>query len=292
VLSNATRFLHGERDTSVNAILGEIISTHLTLPSILLLVTSVALLVWRRNQQIIIGLTWVACVVGGSVVFAGAYEPARYAFGALPAYFILIATLMSEARTMVTRRVVIVILSAALATKLWTIGYVYPSGAGGYEAAAEYALAQGDAPAILFDSFKDTGYFVFFVRKHDPAGQHIVLRADKVFRTAPSGDPAADAALIEAPLRKLGVRFIVVESPRQEGELQLRRFHDHLKSDRFIERRRIPIVSTALYGAELVVYEFKDAQPPDLDAELDIDLPLGERAIKLRLRDLVGELRK
>jgi hypothetical protein len=47
-----------------------------------------------------------------------------------------------------------------------------------------------------------------------------------------------------------------------------------------------------LYGAELVVYEFKDAQPPDLDAELDIDLPLGERAIKLRLRDLVGELRK
>ena len=37
---------------------------------------------------------------------------------------------------------------------------------------------------------------------------------------------------------------------------------------------------------DLVVYEFADAGPPDLDAELHMGLPLAGRTLKVRLRDL------
>ena len=57
-----------------------------------------------------------------------------------------------------------------------------------------------------------------------------------------------------------------------------------------VERQRMPIASREpeAQGVDLVIYEYKDARPPDLDAPLHIELPLGNRTINLTLRDIIG----
>jgi hypothetical protein len=63
-----------------------------------------------------------------------------------------------------------------------------------------------------------------------------------------------------------------------------------VRTSHFIERRRIPIVSRVpdVRGVDLAIYEFTGAQPPDPDAELDLAIPLGQRDIRVRMRDLMG----
>jgi hypothetical protein len=284
-VSNATRLLSGGRDASVNVILGTIISTHLTLPALLVTLASVVLLIRRRSREVLIGLTWVASVVGGSVVFAGAIEPARYAFGAIPAYFLLTAGLASEARSRSARVGVTAVLAAAVFWQAWTIRDTEPSGAGGYEAAAQYVVQHAGQPSVLYDSTLDTGYFMFFVRKHDPARRLIVLRSDKVLHLDP-GEEALVEGRVEWALQTFGVQFVVVEE-RNHGPVVLRALHQALTTSAFAERARIPIVNNVAADRDLVVYEYLRARPADPDAPLNIGIPLGDRQIGLKMRDLL-----
>ena len=284
-LANATGLFAANRRASANRIIGTILSTHLSIPALIVTTASVALLIFRKRRQVLIGLAWIICVVGGSVVFAGATEPARYAFAAIPAYFLLTAGLASEAQTKTTKAVAAILLLGTFWWQLWSVRNVYPSGAGGYETAAEYVLAEAKEPAILYDSAVDTGYFIFFVRKHDPNGEHIVLRADKIVGRASEG-PDQDRARLHAALQRLGVRWIVAEE-RQTGARMLRTFHEEFAGTRFALRQRIPVVSTAAPGLNLLIYEYLDAQPPDYNAKITIDLPLGQRDFALHLSDLV-----
>ncbi|HXT70244.1 MAG TPA: glycosyltransferase family 39 protein [Vicinamibacterales bacterium] len=288
-LSNSTRLLTGHRDFAIRSLVGSIISAHLTLPTIVVTAASIVLLVIRRRRQVLIGLVWVISVVVGSIVFAGATEPARYAFGAMPAYALLIAALAAEAHSPRTKAMAAVLLTATLWWQLWEIRGVRPSGAGGYEAAAQYVLEQNHEPAVMYSSYIDTGYFVFFTRKHDPARRQLVLRSDKILRWG-SANPEQDRLEVRDWLKRLGIRWIVMESrPRAyDGRYAL---YVELQGPRFAERRRFPVTSTAAPGLELIVYEYLDAQPADLDTQIKIDLPLGSRDFGIRLRDLVGSAR-
>ena len=128
----------------------------------------------------------------------------------------------------------------------------------------------------------------------DPAPRWLCCRASATWWRA-RGSPdrraqvevPADPESIYTPLRRYGIRFIVAEE-RTTGSPRLLALHQELKTGRFVERERIPIVNNVTRNKHLVIYEFLDSQPADLDAELDIGLPLGRRKIKLRLRDLVG----
>jgi len=64
-------------------------------------------------------------------------------------------------------------------------------------------------------------------------------------------------------------------------------FHEEFAGPRFAPRQRIPVVSTAAPGLNLLVYEYLDAKPPDYNATISIDVPLGQRDFTLPLRDLV-----
>ena len=282
---NATRLVGGHRTMPVTRIVSTIISTHLSVLAMLLTAASIALLVLRRQAHVWIGLVWILSVIGGSVVFAAATEPARYAFGAMPAYALLIGALASEANSRSGKVIATMLLAGTLGWQLWNVRSVYPSGAGGYETAAEYVLAQAKEPAIFYDSSVDTGYFVFFVRQHDPAGEHIVLRSDKIISKG-SVELEQGRADLHATLQRLGVRWIVAEE-RQSGPRMLRMFHEEFAGPRFALRQRIPVVSTSVPGLNLLVYEYLDARPPDYDATISINVPLGNRDFELRLRDLV-----
>jgi hypothetical protein len=282
--ANAQHLVHGTRGYGVTELLQTIVSSHLTMPALVATVAGAAWLVGRRSLAGAAGLTWVLFAIAGSVVLAGRIEPARYAFSALPGYCLLAAGLAGATGPWL-RRAGVTALAATLAWQAWTNRDVYPSGAGGYEDAARYVITNSKPPVILYDGAFDTGYFVFFMRKHDTGGRHAVFRADKVLPLW-GLDAEAQAEAIDHVLQQYGVQFIVVET-RASGPPTLETLHHVLRTDRFIERYRVPVVSTALPGVDLIVYEYRDARPPDYDAELHIGLPLSNRDIALRLRDVV-----
>jgi hypothetical protein len=85
------------------------------------------------------------------------------------------------------------------------------------------------------------------------------------------------------------VEFVVVEEgPTRPAAIQM--LHDELRTDRFVERARIPVVTqeSLAQGITLVVYQLRDARPPDPDATLSINLPLGRRQILVHMRDLTS----
>ena len=178
---------------------------------------------------------------------------------------------------------------ARLTQDAWAKG-THPARAGAYEEAARFVLADAgghSAPTVLYSASLDTGNFVFFVRKHDPAQRLVVLRSDKLLTTSLMGrlsveDRIASPEDIYPLLDRYGTKFIVIED-RPSGSIVLDWLRDELRSDRFIERRRM---GSALGGASLVVYEYAGATSPDPDAAIDINIPLVGREIHIPLSDL------
>ncbi len=119
-LANATGLFAGNRRASANRIIGTILATHLSIPALIVTTASTLLLIIRRRRQVLIGLAWIVCVVGGSVVFAGATEPARYAFAAIPAYFLLTAGLAAEAHTRTTKALAAFVLLGTFWWQFWS----------------------------------------------------------------------------------------------------------------------------------------------------------------------------
>ena len=279
------RNLGNDRGVTVWDIVTTIITTHVSLPLALVVIAGALGLAVRRERLGLFGFLWLLLSIGGSVLFAGRFEPARYAFSAMPAYVLIAASLAAVPSSRRVAAAVVIVLGAAVLWQAWLIRNLYPSGAGGYEAAASYVIDHSASPTVLLDTSIDTGYFVFFVRKHDEKRRLVVLRAEKLLDTRSEEDPG-DPAEFYTRLRDFGIQFIVLEESRS-GPPTLLQMRSELKSDRFEERRRIPIESRdrAVSGLDLVIYEFKDAQPPNLDAQLNVSA--RRRQFSLRLRDLL-----
>jgi hypothetical protein len=97
----------------------------------------------------------------------------------------------SVARSPSWRRALRVSLALAVAWQFWSARDARPARLGdAYEEAARFVLAETrvrPAPTVLYIASLDTGVFMFFVRKHDPARQLVVLRADKLLTTSLMG---------------------------------------------------------------------------------------------------------
>jgi hypothetical protein len=246
-----------------------------------------------RDRRIVFVTLWIACVVGAVVVFTGSIEPDRYSILAVPAYCLAAATLAVRARAHQIGRVIGY--GVLLAATCWQFAVAASKPlveADGYEQAAAFVVSQDQAPTVLFSGPVDTGYFVFFVRKHDPAQRLIVLRSDKVLTTSEMGNVDVEERIsrreeIYDVLRRFGTRFVVIED-RPAGSRVLDWLRDELKASRFAERRRYQTRATdrRLRGVDIVVYEYLDATPPAPDAVLDLHLPVVGRDIRVPLSDL------
>jgi hypothetical protein len=286
VSSNLRHLFDGTREVSLLTICGQIVRTHLSWPAIAVMVMAAAVMAVRRRRATATSIAWIVSVVGSTAVIAYTAEPARYAFGALPAYYLLTASLLEAPRSRAGTVAVTAILCALLAWQTWSVRSVRPTGAGGYEAAAEFVVAHSQQPVVLYHAISDTGYFVFFTRLHDAARRLVVLRAEKLF---PAVDGSLTADRLYPDLRRFGVQFVVVED-RTADTQALRTLHRELKGDRFVERRRIPVVSRQpdARALNLVVYEFLDAGAPDPDAAVDIGVWRANRQITVPMRDLMS----
>lgn len=256
-------------------------------------VAGLALALYSRDPRSWLPASWAISVVLGAVFITGPYDVARYTIYAIPAYCLLGASLVSSHKS-VLQRIAVIGIALCIAGQAMRALAVRPVGAGGYEAAALAVLDRPDAPTVLYSASIDTGYFIFFVRKHDAAQRLVVLRSDKLLSTSFMTDLAheqliSDPSEIYPLLHRYGTKFIVIED-RISGAQAIDWLREEVRGDRFIERLRIPIETTdrRLRGVHLVVYEFKDARPAAPDATIRLNLPIAGREIGVSL----GALRR
>jgi hypothetical protein len=249
----------------------------------------------RRDRRIVAPLTWGFGAVAVVLALTGAQsaEADRYSIAAVPALCLAAAALDVLTPASRFRWLAPTGLAVLLATQVVASSQVRPLGASGYETAAQWIVEHTSAPTVMFSGPVDTGYFMFFVRKHDPAQRLVVLRSDKILTTSLMGR-LDRAERIAAPreiyeiLEHFGTRFIVMEDlPVSARPLVWLR--EAVKTPRFAERLRIPQQSRdrRLQASSLVIYEYLSATAPDPDALIDIDIPLVGRKIQVPLADLL-----
>jgi len=280
--------------TRFGSLLWAALEPQLAWPVLTVAALAIARAIVRRDSRSLIFLLWVACVTPALFFFGGIKgEVGRYTLYWVPALCGLAGSLLADWRN----RVVPLMIAAAL-----TVGAVmqasemgrYSTHAGGYEEAAQFVLAAKPEATVLFSGDMDTGYFAFFVRKHDPARRLIVLRSDKVYTTSNMRAPSVEDRIqrpdqIYDALHKFGTRYVVIEDRASESRV-LEWLRQELKTPRFVERRRIPLRTTdpRLRGTSLAIYELRDATPPDPDAVLSLHLPIVGQSLAVNLRDLIG----
>jgi Dolichyl-phosphate-mannose-protein mannosyltransferase len=265
---------------------------HMTPAVIAMGLVGVAVMIWRGRAVGWLAALWIASTAAFiSIVVAG--EPSRYAIYWVPAWALGVGAacspLVGRARAVLSVAVV-----AALATQVAWASQVRLPGLDGYEAAARHVVAEPRGSTVMFAGDVDTGYFTFFVRKHDAARRTIVLRADKMLTTSFMGSVAAEDRIkrpeeVRAVIERFGVGYIVVEDRPSESKVQNWLLQE-VTMPGYIERMRLPSNSTdvRLRGRSLVVYEVADAQPAAADARLDIRLPLVSQQIDVAVADLVA----
>jgi hypothetical protein len=264
------------------------------IPLLILLAVGVLTSLAARDRRLTVAGLWILSVLAGVVFVTGIIEPARYSILAVPAYCMTAGTIAARRHPRWVATAGSALLAACVVWQGAVVARVRPVGAGGYEAAARFVLDHEPGPTVLFSGSVDTGYFVFFVRKHDAAGRLVVLRSDKILTTSEMGQLSVEDR-ISAPsqiyplLEQYGTRYVVVED-RPTSSVVLNWLLAELHTPRFAERGRFPTDSAdrRLAGVDVVVYEYLDASPASPEATLDLKLPVVGREIRVPLSDLTS----
>ncbi len=260
----------------------------------LLMTGGCAVAILRRDRRILASLLWGGGAVAAVLALTGNQGAERYALPALPAFCLTAAALDAWGGTARWRWLAPVVLGLVLSSQVVASSHVRPVGASGYETAAQWIVERTSAPTVMFSGPIDTGYFMFFLRKHDPDQRFVVLRSDKMLTTSlmdklDRGKRIASPDEIYEILEHFGTRFIVMEDlPVRARPLVWLR--EAVRTPRFAERLRIPQQSRdpRLAASSLVIYEYLAATPPSAGASIDIDIPLVGRHIQIPLAELVG----
>jgi len=246
----------------------------------------------RHDKRLLLPCVWCGCAFS-VLLFTGSMEPERYTVYAIPALCMLAAYAVTGWKTVGVRRAAV---AAALVVLAWQVRIVnvHPlHGATGYEEAAQFVLGSDPGATVLFSGDVDSGFFTFFVRKHDRERRLVVLRADKLLTTSYVSHPDVEER-IQRPeeiydiLRRFGTRYVVIEDRPSESRV-LEWLRRELRSTRFIERKRIPLVTwdRRLRNTSLAIYEFAAHTPPDRNAVLTARIPLMGRTVSVPLGDLL-----
>lgn len=266
-----------------------VIGGQLTPPAAILAVAGLVVAVWRRSALIFVG--WSVIVFVELRYLTGQIQPARYGIYLVPAFCFYAAYVVRAAGRRRFARAVLALLVAVVVAQqfLSAMRHDVPR-ACGYEHAARFVVDAGRGDTVLFSGLLDTGYFVFFVRKHDPDRQLVVLRADKLLTTSRMNQVSIDehvttpAQLYEL-LRELGTVFVVLEDVHMPSPA-LEMLHEEVKTGPFEERLRLKAGAgdDRIEAVEIAVYEYRGAEPAAADARVRMTMPLAGQSIDLPLR--------
>ena len=269
-----------------------VIRAQFSLPVLLLVVGSVAVAATRRDRRVALPVLWSACALA-VLLLTGPMEPERYTVYIIPALCMLAGYAAAAWPRPPISAAAAAIVGLALAWQVAT-AKAYPlPGADGYEEAAEFVVNSDPGASVLFSGDVDTGFFTFFVRKHDVGRQLVVLRADKLFTTSfmthTSGqDRIKSPEEIYDILHRFGTKYVVMEDRPSEAKV-LEWLRHELRSSRFVERKRIPLGTSdrRLRGTSLAIFEFLDCTPPDRTAVFTVHIPLIGRSVSVPFSDLL-----
>lgn len=251
-------------------------------------------MVGRRRPEAWLVVPSIACVAAMIVFGTRFTQVERYSIFWLPAWAMAIGALVGLVQGHPWRAGVIVLVAAVLGLQGSAAARVRLPGAGGYEAAAKYVVDHPHGSTVLFCGDVDSGFFVFFMRKHDVERRWVVLRADKVFTTSQLLASAVEDRIdrpeaIRPTLAQLGVGYVVVEDRPSESTV-LNWVRSELQSDAYAEQLRIPFesVDRRLKGTDLLVYKVQDATAPAPGARVNARLPVVSAEVDVPLADLLA----
>lgn len=265
---------------------------HLTVPVLVLSVLGLFLSAYLRDRRAVFPVLWIVLFYL-QITYTGAHE-SRYAIYWIPAFCLLAAATYSAVPLRSAKAVAAAVLTLTVVYQFiaaWQLELVV---ADGYEEAAEYVVQHSKGDTVLFGGNVDSGYFVFFVRKHDVNRGIIVLRADKTLVTSSLSRIIATQLTsreqIYEMLRNFGTAYVVLEdAPFSSPPLELLR--QEVRTDHFALRKRIPFRSNSdkLQGVDLVVYEYLEHTPAKRDQPLQMRIPLMGGDVAVRFGDLLPE---
>lgn len=265
--------------------------SHLTFPVFILSLCSICVSMYRRDTRTIFFLLW---IIGYyfQITLIGANNAPRYSIYWIPAFCVFAAVPLNffQARSW---KILFSILLIMIAVYQFVIAFqADPEYAAGYEQAAKYVLEHRKGVSVLYSANIDSGYFVFFVRKHDPDREMIVLRADKLLVTSHLRwiveERITRREQIYEILQDFGVGYVIIENKEYKSP-PLIWLQEEVKSDKFILRKSIPILSNSSKLKEVTVniYEYTEYISPKPGKVLRMNIPLMGDSIEVRLDDLL-----
>jgi hypothetical protein len=283
----------GAHYMSVVQVIRRAMKPQLTVPILLLAMAGIGRAIVVKDRRSLLFAAWAVSVLVG-VLTVAPYEPERYGIYWVPALCTLAASVVAGGGSGIRRLVFIALLALLAGYQALSAEPFHPAGAEGYEEAARFVVDSNPGPTVMFNGDVDTGLFSFFIRKHNPQRDLVVLLADKVLTTSLMGrvsveDRIHSADEIYGILRTFGTRYIVTEDRPSKSRV-LEWLRAELRSEKFVERRRIRIRTSdrALKDTDLVVYEYVDAVPPNPDAVLTLHVPLVKQSVSVPLSDLTS----
>jgi hypothetical protein len=253
----------------------------------------------QRDRRVLLFVVWIVSVY----IFVTALGVGQDRFSCywLPAFAALGAASSKAARGAMSRALLLTLVTGIVLFRGWTMGDpaarergpIRLAGAGGYEEAAEFVASQRHGDVVLYSAAVDTGYFTFFLRKHNPARDLVLLRADKVLTTSLM-NKLDFKKQIQSPdevlplIRKYGVGYVVIENGiYPPGALQW--LEDIATSDVFEPVRQISIGTSdrRLHDGSISIYRYRGEPVVDPEARLTMTVRAMGADIGVRLQDLL-----
>jgi hypothetical protein len=128
---------------------------------------------------------------------------------------------------------------------------------GGFEEAARFVKENWRGQSVIV-SARWHGSFTFNVRKLDPDGPIMVLRAEKALPELYGPALTWKKEPVYGALRSLGAKYIVIESRDWDQMLELKRLRDIVGTGHFALRKSIPVTGnmTSYQNVNILIYEF------------------------------------
>ncbi|MHA2344412.1 MAG: ArnT family glycosyltransferase [Candidatus Hodarchaeales archaeon] len=263
---------------------------HLTPPVLILSLLSIFVSAYIKDRRAILFFLWIGCSYL-LITYLGFQGP-RYAIFWIPAFCLFAAASINYFQRGSSRRALVTILLLLTGAYQFVAAWqIEPQYSRGYEQAARYVLENRKGVSVLYSGVNDTGYFIFFVRKHDPDRNLIILRANKILATSKMNRIVEER--IDRPegiykiLKDYGVGYVIIKDT-ETGSRALEWLREEVKNEKFILHKKIALQSNNPQenNVMLAIYEYMEYSPPKGGKTLQMKIPLMGDSIEIPFKDL------
>ena len=263
---------------------------HITIPNAIISFISIVISMYYKNKKNVFFYLWLIFLYIQATLVT--LNMPRISLYWIPVFCFFSANTINYPRNAFLKKILSILLLSLVCFQFIKSFRLTNEYADGYEDAAKYITENRKGRSLLYSADVDTGYFTFFVRKHDHNRNTIILLADKMLVTSKLGwiveERINSREEIYDILKDFGIGYVVMEDKEFKSP-PLEWLRQEVNSDKFVLHRRIPIRSNdhRLKGVSLAIYEYKEYTPPKPGKILHINVPLMGDSIRIKFDDLL-----